>query len=317
MPDTYRIKLSDGREFEVTTEGGPPSEADILASLNASPTPTRQADAKPSMMGTALDVMKGIGKGALHTVLDAGDLASKVPVGMLTGKPGETIGSAVDAMYGTPGLSEKAFPAAREATAYTNAPQALGGALETVGELVLPSVKAAQAVPTVGKAAAKFQAVMGAAKTIPVDISAPGSIALRIQELAERGGSMPRAVRQFILRVTDPQKAPLAYEESRDFASNISRLSADEFNRLTPVIKDQVVKLRLSLNQANAKAAALAGKGAEYTEAMKEYMRAKQFENVWEAVKKGATKALPYGLAGGAAGLGYEAASKVRDLIGD
>ncbi len=33
MPDTYRVKLSDGREFNVTTEGGPPSEADVLGSL--------------------------------------------------------------------------------------------------------------------------------------------------------------------------------------------------------------------------------------------------------------------------------------------
>lgn len=30
MPQTYRVKLSDGREFDVTTEGGPPSEDDVL-----------------------------------------------------------------------------------------------------------------------------------------------------------------------------------------------------------------------------------------------------------------------------------------------
>lgn len=33
MPQTYRIKLSDGREFDVKTDGGPPSEQDVLAGL--------------------------------------------------------------------------------------------------------------------------------------------------------------------------------------------------------------------------------------------------------------------------------------------
>jgi hypothetical protein len=34
MPETYRVTLSDGRTFNVTTEGGPPSEADVLGSLS-------------------------------------------------------------------------------------------------------------------------------------------------------------------------------------------------------------------------------------------------------------------------------------------
>lgn len=33
MPQTYTVKLSDGRTFDVTTDGGAPSEASILASL--------------------------------------------------------------------------------------------------------------------------------------------------------------------------------------------------------------------------------------------------------------------------------------------
>lgn len=39
MPETYTIKLSDGREFDVVTEGGPPTEAAILASLGQSDAP--------------------------------------------------------------------------------------------------------------------------------------------------------------------------------------------------------------------------------------------------------------------------------------
>src|SRR5262245_2103885 len=35
MPDTYRVKLSDGRTVRVTTSGGPPSEADVMAQLSS------------------------------------------------------------------------------------------------------------------------------------------------------------------------------------------------------------------------------------------------------------------------------------------
>jgi hypothetical protein len=43
MPQTYRVKLSDGREFDVATEGGPPSESDILANLDQHTAPSAPA----------------------------------------------------------------------------------------------------------------------------------------------------------------------------------------------------------------------------------------------------------------------------------
>lgn len=49
MPETYTIKLSDGREFDVVTEGGAPTEAAILASLGQSDAPK---------VGSALSVEK-------------------------------------------------------------------------------------------------------------------------------------------------------------------------------------------------------------------------------------------------------------------
>lgn len=57
MPETYTVKLSDGREFDVTTEGGPPSEAAILASLAQSGSGQPRADASqmsPHGSNTAL-----------------------------------------------------------------------------------------------------------------------------------------------------------------------------------------------------------------------------------------------------------------------
>lgn len=264
--------------------------------------PKAGAPAAPPPSGGALSVLgdlaKGFGKGTAHTALDLGSF-----VGGLQNPfnpAGGNVRDAIDALYGMPGLSNTAFSAARDATAYANTPQAIGGGLEGLAEMAVPVGEAAAAIPTTAKAGAKFQAVMGAAKNVAVDMAKPGDVALRISQLAERGGSMPKAVRDLLKRATDPAKGPITYQEARDFASNISRISADEFNRLTPVIKREMGDLRVSLNGAIAQAAEKAGKGAEYKSAMREYAHAMQIRDAMDSVLEGAKKALPWATGVGA-----------------
>lgn len=271
----------------------------------AAPGSPLKASIGERLLAAGSDLASGALKGAQHTVLDVGQAVHQIP----------GVSMFVDTLYGAPsGLSQEAFRQANEATKYENLTQRVGGALETAAEMAVPVTRVAELTPTAAKAGAKFQSVMSAAKNVPVDVSQVGDIALRTKELADRGGTMPRAISKLLNRLTDPSQAPMAYEEARDFASNISRLSADEFNRLTPVIKDQVVKLRVALNDANRRAAATVGKGELYADAMKEFAQAKRIESVWNAVKGGVMRGLPYGIAGGAAGLGYEAMKKVWDL---
>lgn len=261
----------------------------------------------------------GAAKSAAHTALDLGETAGGLRNPF--NPAGGTLSEAVDTLYNKPGLSTAAFPAAREATAYAN-PNTLtdaehvGAGLETAAEMFLPGAKGAsavrEAIPSTARAASKFQSVMGAARAIPIDITDPGNAALRIQQLAERGGTMPRAVTQFLRRVTDPEKPQMAYEEARDFASNISRLSADEFGRLTPAIQREVAGLRVALNKSVASAAEKAGKGKEYVDAMTEYAKAKHLQNAVENFTEGAKKALPYV---GGAGAGYYLTKKLGGLL--
>jgi hypothetical protein len=173
-------------------------------------------------------------------------------------------------------------------------------------------------VPNAARAGQRFQNVMAAAKSIPVDTNAAGQVGLRIQEIASRGGgTMPRPVSQFLNWITDPQKPPMDYEVARDFASGISKLSANEMGRLSPVVAREVAGLRVALNKAVADAAGKAGQGAEYAKAMTEYARSKQIENGIDAVVQGAKRALPYALGAGAAGAsGYWLTKHLTNLLG-
>jgi hypothetical protein len=255
-----------------------------------------------SMLG---DVGIGALKGVGSTIAGLGEQA--VNAGLV---PGQT-----PAAF-NPAFRHPLFQKIDDLTTATNTPQQVGKIGEQVAEFALPTGKvghaALEAIPSAERAAGTFQGVMQAAREVPVNTDAAGSIGLRIQELADRGGSMPQVVRKFLGRITDPEKAQMTYGEARDFASNISRLSANEFGRLTPVIGREVSGLRVALNKAIADAAEQAGKGQDYAQAMREYARAKQLENVYDSVLEGAKRGLPYATA---AGVGSYLAMRLRRLL--
>lgn len=262
----------------------------------------------PPTTSTAREVAKGVGKGLASTVAGLGEMAAT---------SGLIPGLSAQADPFNPVLRHPVFTRMEEATTAENTPQMVGKGLETVAELALPTGAAANAVPRAARAAGKFQDVMSAAKNIAVNPEVPGQVGLRIMQLAERGGTMPRPVSQFVQWVTNPDKAPMTYEVARDFASNISRLSANEMQRLTPVMAREVAELRVALNKAVGEAAAKAGKGKEYAQAMKEYGQAMKLRGMIDKVGEGAKRSIPYA---GAAGLGAAGATwltkGIMDLMG-
>lgn len=304
MPETPRDTLVRKMVGEGT------SDEDIRATLkafDAQPQAPAAAPATRSTLGTigdyVGDVAVGAVKGAASTVAGLGSMAGNLP--NVFDPAGGNLRQAVDTLYGKPGISRAAFNAADEMTTATNTPQMVGKGLETVAELALPvgmgGKAVMEAIPTTAKAGAKFQSVMGAARNIPVVTDAPGEVGLRIMQLAERGGgSLPRPVSQFLQRITHPDKAPMAYEEARDFASGISRLSANEFQRMGPAVAREVAGLRVTLNKAVADAAGKAGKGAEYAQAMNEYAKAMRLKHAVNEAWTSAKRVAPYATAAGA-----------------
>lgn len=314
MADEQDVVIVDaaGTEHHFPPGFDPKHAAAIVRNGGSSALPTKPVSAEdftpPSTGARVLQTGKDVGIGALKglgsTVAGIGEMAGNA--GMLPGvRPNA---------FGPDEMRNPAFTKAEDATTASNTAQRVGKVGEQVAEMALPLMAGAKAVPSTARAGRVFQDVMSVAKNVPLNVEVPGQAALRIQQLAERGGTMPRMARQFVQRVTDPDKAPLAYEEGRDFYSNISRLSGDEYNRLTGPIKREVGNLREALNTSLQDAAGTVGKGEQYGNAMSEYAKAAKLNAAKDALLKALTKgALP---AAGAAGTGYYLGSKIRGLVG-
>ena len=172
----------------------------------------------------------------------------------------------------------------------------IGFAAETVAEMAVPGgpiTKAAtRLIPSAKRAGVAFQQVMSKAKDIPVEVSGPTNVAMRIKQLADRGASMPKVVRDFLKRVNEPGGGAMTYAEARDFATNISRLSSTEYKRVTPVVQKEIHALRMSLNSAVKRAADKVGMGDEHAAAMKEYSKAAKLGQHVDRGRKALVKAV-------------------------
>ena len=150
---------------------------------------------------------------------------------------------------------------------------------------------------------AAINAAADAARTadVAVDFAPVVQQAQRIRELASRGGVMPKAVRNMLQYADKGER--ITFDVARDFSSNISRLSANEFQKLTPALQREIVQLRSALGNALQAGAEQAGKGAEYAGGLKEYASAKKAEDMREML----WKLLKAGIASGGVGGAFEA----------
>lgn len=294
-PNEWEV-VDDLQVVDDTTEATPPerkpfSWSDELG-LNT-PTDSRVTGFLKGAGGAAVDMVQGAAAPTAQLIYEGGDLIRR-NLGMERVIERPEVQAAMDAPNTVAGKIGEYGPAA-------------------AGVAQAGTAIATKAIPSAARAGQTFKDVMGAAKNVPVDLKAPGDVALRIMDLADRGGSMPKAVRDFLKLSTDPNKQQMTYEVARDLASNISRLSVNEFQRLTPVMAREVANLRVALNESVAKAAQAAGKGAEYKSAMSEYARAMRLRDAVDEVVKSAKKGVPYATG---AGVGYWLTRKITSALG-
>jgi hypothetical protein len=106
---------------------------------------------------TIADLAIGAGKGVLNTAVGLGELVHRIP----------GVSRAVDTLYGTEGLSERAFTDARERVQPSNTPQRIGFGVEQVGEFFTP-------VGQVGRATRLGRAAVSGAHAL-VQSGSPGA----------------------------------------------------------------------------------------------------------------------------------------------
>lgn len=175
----------------------------------------------------------------------------------------------------------------------------LGTAVGILGSIFAPEVvpRVASKIPTRAGAGKLFEKAMSAAQNEPVSLTNTMPEMTRMQELADRGGSMPTAAGKLLGRIPSTSTAPMTYREARDFASNLSGLSSGERQLLTPVVKSQAGKLSSAFNSDVAGAADRAGVLPEYSDAMKQYAQAMKIrKTLINGAKIAAPAALGYGV---------------------
>lgn len=166
----------------------------------------------------------------------------------------------------------------------------------------------ADKLPSTTRAGANLATVMDAAKDVPIDTTQAGNAAIRADQLAQTGSSLPKVLRDYMKY---PANTPMTYETGRDFASNAGSLSASEKMATNPQMGRQVAKFADAMKTANRDAAASVGMGDLYDSAMKEYAQAKLIGNAGEVLKKWAAKAGIVAALGGAGKAGYDIYGKV------
>lgn len=159
-----------------------------------------------------------------------------------------------------------------------------------------------------------FNEVAAASKGTPVPVTdAMSQAAGRAQELANTGAKgMPRVISKFIARVTDPEKLPVDWQEARDFYSNVSRLSSNEYQNMNPQMAAQIGKFARAFDDSLLSTAEQTGKGEQYSQAMQLYRTAKVWQKFGSNIWGGFKSALPY--AGGTA-VGAAAGKSLYDFL--
>lgn len=212
-------------------------------------------------------------------------------------------------------------------TASENPDQTMGKALAVGAESALPLGKIAEMVPSSARAGKVFESIAKDAAQSPVNLTRSAPILQELQQLGSTGSNLPKAVRQLI-RASQPQTlsaldaarvalggevsplqtaqrvlggdvtpAPgsLLYPKARQFASRISNSSIAERLTSDPNLKRVLGSLREGFNADVGDAAANAGRGEDYEQAMKEFANAKKMQRVGATVGTAAASGLGIG----------------------
>jgi len=170
----------------------------------------------------------------------------------------------------------------------TNRTQQVGATAETGAEIAAPIAAGARYIGSLRAAAPLFDEVLAAARGTAVpSIADSANATLRAIELDERGATAPPVVKKYFDWITNPNKPQMTYEVMKDFAGNFSKVSAKEYSEMNAQMARQVATIAAATSKEAGQAAAAAGKGAEYAQAMNMYARAMKIKRLYDGFVEG------------------------------
>jgi methyl-accepting chemotaxis protein len=123
-----------------------------------------------------------------------------------------------------------------------------------------------------------MQAALEAGKDVRVPMQSVTPHVERGLELATRGGQRSKVLHDMNKVVKNASDGNLSTREAQDFVSNASRMSANEFNKLSGPIQRQVAEVSKALRQALTESLDEVGKGEQYAKGVREYARGAKVE---------------------------------------
>jgi len=154
-----------------------------------------------------------------------------------------------------------------------------------------------------------FNKVAAAAKDLDVPVTDEMYAAIAdAKKLSDAGAKgLPRVITKFFNRVGNVDE-PLTWDEARRFYSNVSRLSANEYQSMAPQMSRAVAKFGSAFADALEGVAQEAGVADDYSQAMQLYSKAKSWQkfgsNVWNVLKNKVGDVAAGAVGGGAATYG-------------
>lgn len=258
--------------------------------------------------------------GLKNLVMHPLDTLAKLPEGLVN--EGERVGSqlkeawntpnnepmkAIDrTLYATPFVGAN-FKKADEQQAAGNTKGAIGtglGALTSIAAMGAGTGAAADAIPSTARAGDLFESLNKDLAQTPVPLKATLKPLQRITEIGERGSTLPTAVNKLLQR--SQSIADMTFPEARDYQSSLSDLSATDKMAMGGRVSGGLKQLSKALYTDIQDAAEKAGRGEDYSQAMKEYRQG-------SGLKESAKAAGKLALKGAGAYGGYTA---LKDLTG-
>ena len=321
-PDTQTFGGSLHSYLQGAAGQGQTPGANQITGISAQPKPTGWRD---SVAKWADDVANDMRNGTSVTTFGAllhkmgaqgtnvgnspevGEFMASLPLGALRATKGAAEQTQGKILQGTGNMVGGALQALTIPSAFMGGPATEAGAtgvMQASGKLF----------GNIERAANLFNDVKTAAKATEVPVTdqmyAAASRAMDLSDAGAKG--LPRVISKFMQRVTNPDKAPVTWDEARDFYSNVSRLSANEYQNMAPQMSGAVSRFASAFDDSLRATAAAVGKGDEYSQAMQLYSTAKSWQkfgaNVWGGIKQ----ALPFA---GGAGVGTYLTRKAMEVL--